>query len=132
MPDHEDNSHRITSLHSTTANMNQQQQASSQSRMTSASFDVSILNFASLSINNDYQHLSAQEQAILRGWGSAETRKAYISLQHLANCNHQQQRTSSGIVNTGSSNSLQSSSDCDSFVGGVPDDDGMDCEDNFF
>jgi hypothetical protein len=112
--------------------MNQQQQDSSQSRMTSASFDVSILNLASLSINNDYQHLSAQEEALTRGWGSAETRKAYASLQDLANCNHQQQQTSSGLANTGSYNSLQSSSDCDYFVGGVPDDDGMDCEDNFF
>jgi hypothetical protein len=112
--------------------MNQQQQASNQSRMMNANFDVSSLNLASLSINNDYQHLSAQEQALARGWGSAETRKAYTSLQDLANCNQHQQRTSSGLINTDSSNSLQSSSDCDYFVGGVPDDDGMDCEDNFF
>jgi hypothetical protein len=118
----------------------QQQQASSQSRMTSASFDVSSLNLASLSINNnEYQHhpSAAQEQALSsRGWGSTETRKAYTSLRDLASCNHQQQaeRPSSGLIKTpdDSSNSLQSASDSEYFVGGGSDNDVMDCDDNFF
>jgi hypothetical protein len=126
-------SHRLLSTKKTTYTLRQIRimyyQTVIQFNISSSS--VSSLNLASLSMNECDSTTLSPVQRLSNGWGSQETRKAYTSLQTLADCqdnaHHGKSRQRSNST-TSSSSAVVDQQASDVFLS----DDEMDCDENFW
>jgi hypothetical protein len=89
--------------------------------------DINSIDFAALSLN---QTAYSQPNGMFRGWGSEETRKAYASLEKLAQ-NHahlvNSQALSTSAIPTNENSSIDGGDD-EFFIS----EDDMDCDGNFW
>jgi hypothetical protein len=97
--------------------------------MNHQQIDINSIDFAALSLN---QTAYSQPNGMFRGWGSEETRKAYASLEKLADSqNHahlvNSQALSRSAIPTNANSSMDEADD-----GFFISEDDMDCEANFW
>jgi hypothetical protein len=90
--------------------------------------DINSIDFAALSLNQT----CSQPNGMFRGWGSEETRKAYASLEKLADSqNHAHLVNSQALSRSGiptNNNSSMAEEDDGFFIS----EDDMDCDGNFW